>query len=62
MGKSCNFRGLTLKHFTHTELMNNVKSFANSINIIRGSASYLVRKMQNIVIVNEIYSARREYM
>lgn len=34
-------QGLTLKHFTHTELMNNVKSFANCINIIRGSTSHL---------------------
>ncbi|KAL6437322.1 hypothetical protein ACFW04_005079 [Cataglyphis niger] len=33
--------GLTLKHFTHTELMNNVKSMANCINIIRGSTSHL---------------------
>lgn len=33
--------GLTLKHFTHTELMNNVKSLANCINIIRGSTSHL---------------------
>ncbi|XP_072760926.1 pre-piRNA 3'-exonuclease trimmer [Anoplolepis gracilipes] len=36
-----NEQGLTLKHFTHTELMNNVKSFANCINIIRGSTSHL---------------------
>ncbi|GAB1859301.1 Poly(A)-specific ribonuclease PARN-like domain-containing protein 1 [Camponotus japonicus] len=34
-------QGLTLKHFTHTELMTNVKSFANCINIIRGSTSHL---------------------
>lgn len=46
--KSYNFRGLMLKHFTHTELMNSIKSFANCINIIRGSTNYLVRKMQNI--------------
>lgn len=32
---------LVLKHFTHTELMNHVKSFANCINIIRGSTNHL---------------------
>ncbi|EFN64967.1 Poly(A)-specific ribonuclease PARN-like domain-containing protein 1 [Camponotus floridanus] len=37
----CYGQSSTLKHFTHTELMNNVKSFANCINIIRGSTSHL---------------------
>lgn len=32
------------QHFTHTELMSSVKSFANCVNIIRGNTSHLVRK------------------
>ncbi|KYM75587.1 Poly(A)-specific ribonuclease PARN-like domain-containing protein 1 [Atta colombica] len=30
-----------LKEFTHIELMNNIKSFANRVNIVRGNTSYL---------------------
>jgi len=41
------FRSLSSKQFTHTELMNSVKNFANCVNIIRGNTSYLVRKMCN---------------
>ncbi|XP_018058085.1 PREDICTED: poly(A)-specific ribonuclease PARN-like domain-containing protein 1 isoform X1 [Atta colombica] len=34
-------QGLNLKEFTHIELMNNIKSFANRVNIVRGNTSYL---------------------
>ncbi|XP_018346792.1 PREDICTED: poly(A)-specific ribonuclease PARN-like domain-containing protein 1 isoform X1 [Trachymyrmex septentrionalis] len=34
-------QGLNLKEFTHTELMNSIKSFENCVNIIRGNTSYL---------------------
>ncbi|XP_014481530.1 PREDICTED: poly(A)-specific ribonuclease PARN-like domain-containing protein 1 [Dinoponera quadriceps] len=35
---NCNF---LLKYYTHTELMNDIKSFANCINIVRGNTSHL---------------------
>ncbi|XP_018371191.1 PREDICTED: poly(A)-specific ribonuclease PARN-like domain-containing protein 1 isoform X1 [Trachymyrmex cornetzi] len=34
-------QGLNSKEFTHTELINSIKSFANCVNIIRGNTSYL---------------------
>ncbi|XP_018302369.1 poly(A)-specific ribonuclease PARN-like domain-containing protein 1 isoform X2 [Mycetomoellerius zeteki] len=34
-------QGLNSKEFTHIELMNSIKSFANCVNIIRGNTSYL---------------------
>ncbi|KAG5325773.1 PNDC1 ribonuclease, partial [Pseudoatta argentina] len=34
-------QGLNFKEFTHTELMNSIKSFANCVNIVRGNTSYL---------------------
>ncbi|XP_018394425.1 PREDICTED: poly(A)-specific ribonuclease PARN-like domain-containing protein 1 [Cyphomyrmex costatus] len=34
-------QGLNSKEFTHTELMNSIKTFANCVNIIRGNTSYL---------------------
>lgn len=34
-------QSLNSKQFTHTELMNSVKSFANCVNITRGNTSYL---------------------
>lgn len=44
-----------LKYFTHTELMSNIQRYANCINISRGSTSHIVRKMQNILKLNEIF-------
>ncbi|XP_011156770.2 pre-piRNA 3'-exonuclease trimmer isoform X2 [Solenopsis invicta] len=34
-------QSISSKHFTHTELMNGVKGFANCLNIIRGNTSHL---------------------